>query len=292
MLSKTAAMPSPGIYWSNEYKTFSQLLNRFSERHNRAGAFQDFMEITIACLPPRWVDERGQNVGRFEEEYLQAIRGYSKKELGLAGDALGALFLLYDKFVTPCGGWADPLGDYLQMEIGSKKSKQWTGEFFTPPAICSLMSAIVAADPDKKREAIRNSSVLDPTCGSSRTLIDFDRTCGPGSFNFYVGSDLQRTCVLASVINFVMHGLRGVVIHADTLRVEAFGGYRIWAPETGIGVTKLTKEEAMKYIVSVKKAVKNPNDDTLDVLSKSATKTKEKQPQTIQMNGGEQLVLF
>lgn len=285
-------MPTPGVYWSEEYKSFAKLLHQFSERHNQAGAFQDFMQMVICCLPPRWVDEHGHNVGRYEAEYHETIKGYSKQELDHAGQALGALFVLYNKFITDCGGWADPLGDYLQMEVGSKKSKQWTGEFFTPPAICSLMSRIVAADPDKQREVIRNVSVLDPTCGSSRTLIDFDRTCGPGAFNFYVGCDLQRTCVLASVINFVMHGMRGVVIHADTLALRAFGGYRIWAPETGLGVTKLTDRQAMRYLLATKQTIEQKEGKETSVLAKSETKTRAISPQVVEMQSGEQLTLF
>jgi len=45
-----------------------------------------------------------------------------------------------------------------------------------------------------------------------------------------------------------MFGMKGVIIHMDALRMEIFKGYRIYLPETGLGVIQLTKQECHKYL--------------------------------------------
>jgi len=61
------------------------------------------------------------------------------------------------------------------------------------------------------------------------------------------------------VLNFVMYGLRGAVIHMDTISLKIFGGYRIWLPETGLMVQPLTSEQCKAYVFEQKKReVKEP----------------------------------
>jgi len=55
-----------------------------------------------------------------------------------------------------------------------------------------------------------------------------------------------------SVINYVMHGMKGVVIHMNALTLEIYGGYRIYLPETGLFVKPMTIEQCKYYLFSAK----------------------------------------
>src|SRR5690606_18678915 len=84
--------------------------------------------------------------------------------------------------------------------------------------------------------------------GSARTLIAFDRRHPQNRFkNFYVAQDLDSRCIKMSVLNMYMHGMKGLVMHMDTLRMEIFGGYRIYLPDTCMGIRPLTKDETIAY---------------------------------------------
>ncbi len=116
------------------------------------------------------------------------------------------------------------------------------GQFFTPVEVCQMMAQITAKDNS-------GETIADPTCGSSRCLIAHSRTKPNNRLNcFYYGMDLDSRCVNMSVLNFVMFGMKGVVIHMDTLANKIYGGYRIFLPETGLFVKPLTVNECAQYL--------------------------------------------
>ena len=61
--------------------------------------------------------------------------------------------------------------------------------------------------------------VSDPTCGSGRTLLAFHvRHLG----NYLVAEDIDRTCCLMTVCNFILHGVEGEVIWHNSLEPDSF----------------------------------------------------------------------
>lgn len=220
-------------------------------RYQGSGAFSDLVKMLVCECTPHWWEEDSEGVSRpkslYTEVYLDRIRGYEKDHIRKYYlPVKEALVAYYMEHVTPSGGWCDPLGNYLEEEVGSKKGKQWMGQFFTPEHICDFMSLLTIG---KDRIETKDSlNILDPACGSGRCLLSFDRSCPPSSFNFYVGMDLDPLVIDISALNFYFHGIRGGLIHANTLSMEVYGGYRVWAPETGIGIEHISKAQAQRYL--------------------------------------------
>ena len=92
-------------------------------------------------------------------------------------------------------------------------------------------------------------TVCDPACGSSRCLIAHSRVNPNNRLrSFYVGKDLDYTCVMMSVLNYFVHGMKGVVIHMNTLLMEIYRGYRIFLADTGMGIRPMSKHECIHFL--------------------------------------------
>lgn len=67
----------------------------------------------------------------------------------------------------------------------------------------------------------------DPACGSGRFLIAAHAKF-PG--NYCCGEDIDRTCALMTVCNFILHGVNGEVIWHDSLmptKERFYGAWRV-----------------------------------------------------------------
>lgn len=211
-------------------------------RHKSFGqTFNDWLEIILCAL----------TMGKMEERYLEIIAGYSSKEVQKTlPELFGLLQLVYLDKVKADGGWCDPLGDIFE-EIGSKKGKQMGGQFFTPKHICDLCTNLTIGGSSEEGipSPVQEGVFSDPTCGSGRMLISTARSSiGLNYKGFFIGQDIDRTCVMMSAINFFFHGMTGIVIHGDSLAMEIWGGWHI-RPLLGY-VTKLSADQARAVIIA------------------------------------------
>lgn len=117
-------------------------------------------------------------------------------------------------------GWYDIFGHIYEDLIAGKSRKSNSGQFFTPPTLCDLMRNISVADEDNPI----GKRINDPTCGSGRNLLSFHAQY-PG--NYHIGEDLDKTCCLMTVCNFIIHGINGEVIWHNTLAQDWKGGWRV-----------------------------------------------------------------
>jgi len=222
---------------AKEKKEFKGLYKKISDiayRHQISRVFDDFLKMAVCAFAQ----------GSMEDIYMKIAASYNAEELQLFGHALAEMVHEYDNGSDASGTWNDILGDVF-MEVNSSSQASASGQFFTPIEICNLMAQMVC---DKSAE-----TVCDPACGSSRNLIAHSRLEPNNRLHtFYYGSDLDERCVNMSVLNFIMFGLRGVVIHMDTLRMEIYKGYRIYLPELGSRVQLLTAAECRQFITSAK----------------------------------------
>ena len=115
-------------------------------------------------------------------------------------------------------GWFDALGCIYEDIIASKSRRSNSGQFFTPPDLCDLMTELTTTDSVDTQKVVG-----DPTCGSGRTLLSFNAK-HPG--RFFVAEDIDRTCVLMTVVNFLYHGIRAEVVWHDSLNIEPVWG--VW----------------------------------------------------------------
>jgi hypothetical protein len=215
-------------------KEFTKLFNQMAYRHDFMRAFDDFLTMAICAF----------SMGRMEPLYLDTIKGYSKDELNLFGNLLGSLIVEYENRSTNCGAWYDGLGDFF-MDNNSKFGQDARGQFFTPDHICDMMAKITNGD-----DGLSERKICDPACGSGRMLIAFDRISPKYRYeNFYVGGDVDLRCVKMCVLNMYLYGLKGAVVHMNSLSMEIWGGYRIFMPETGLGIRPLDKNQCLQYFL-------------------------------------------
>lgn len=206
--------------------------------------FDDFLTMAICCF----------SFGKMEDVYFQTIKGYTKEELIYFSHLIGALMTDYEKKSDSDGAWHDGLGDFF-MENNSNFGQDARGQFFTPEEICNMI-AKVSYQEDVKEE--RN--ILDPAAGSGRMLLAFDRLNPNFRYqNFYVAADIDSRCVKMCTLNFFLYGLKGAVIHMDSLKMDIWGGYRVFLTETGLGIRPLNSNECRGFILS------NPVEETAKV---------------------------
>lgn len=209
---------------------FANLLGKI-RGHNITRVFDDFLELSICAF----------SLGQMETQYLNIAKSYTAEDMQLFSQALGALIQEYESKSDNAGLWCDVLGTYFES-INSASQAQRTGQFFTPETICDLMAKLTEG-------GATEGDVCDPSSGSGRNLIAHCRLKAQNRMNyFYLAADLDRRCVNMSVLNFIMYGMKGAVIHMDSLSFKIFGGYRVFLPETGLILKPLSIEECKKYV--------------------------------------------
>lgn len=217
-----------------EFLGLTKVLQKISSRHQFANVFDDFMQMAICAFA----------MGRMEDVYLKIAEKYTAEELPIFGQALAEMINEYEEGMGNEGGWIDVLGKVFE-ETNSSFAASNSGQFFTPEQVCSLMAQLTGGT-DECNEGI---VVNDCCCGGGRNLIAHSRLHPKNRYNaFYIGQDLDERCVKMCVINYFMYGMKGIVIHMDTLRMKIFGGYRIYQADTLMGIKLLTINECYAYL--------------------------------------------
>ena len=125
--------------------------------------------------------------------------------------------LLMNAKVTGDKTWFDLFGIYYENYVAGKSRRDCKGQFFTPEHICNLMVLIQGT------AGQTGQTVSDPCCGSGRFLLSFHAN-NPG--NYLIAEDIDRTCCLMTVCNFIIHGAVGEVVHHDSLKPDSwFNGW-------------------------------------------------------------------
>lgn len=116
--------------------------------------------------------------------------------------------------------WFDVFGNIYEELIASKSRRSNSGQFFTPESLCDFMTEICQGE-----EKQTGKLISDCACGSGRTLLAHHvRNLG----NYYVAEDIDKTCAMMCVCNFLLHGVMGEVIWHNSLIPEQFyGAWRV-----------------------------------------------------------------
>lgn len=241
-------------------KNFQKAIENIARRYDTSQVFDDFLTMAVCAYA----------MGRMEKEYEEAAHRYNQEEKDLFGTALAAMIIDYQACSDTAGSWDDVLGNYYET-INSASHASRSGQFFTPKTVCDMMAMMVCGD-------AKAENINDPSCGSSRNLIAHCRLNSENRLNcFYTGNDLDRRCVKMSVLNFIMYGMKGVVIHMNTLSLEIFGGYRIYLPETGLGIQPLTVNQCNPYVFGTKNEREQNHTDQQPIIIKSPQSTEGQQ---------------
>jgi len=110
----------------------------------------------------------------------------------------------------------DYLGVFYEDVIQSKYKAGTNGQFFTPQCVSKLMANALMQN--------SGGTINDCTCGSGRLLLDAHSE-NPSAI--LIGQDLDPVACKMAVLNFYVSGVRGSIIHQNTLTMECFEAWRV-----------------------------------------------------------------
>ena len=143
----------------------------------------------------------------------QLNKRYNKEEIKKMQGLLCEFMLVHNReqqYNEGLFAWNDFLGEYYQVLAG-KYRKSALGQYFTPEPICDFMSKISGVE-STTDEII---TINDPACGSGRMLLA-GHCHAKGKCRVY-GEDLDEICVKMTVVNLLIHGVEGEVLHHNSL---------------------------------------------------------------------------
>lgn len=103
-------------------------------------------------------------------------------------------------------------------------SSHYIGQYFTPAPVAEMMAQMNWKDmPDQESYKIN-----DPACGAGIGLISVAKaqTFKQNNVSFFVGQDIDLTCCRMTALNLMFFNLEGLIIHCNSLSLEAWGAWR------------------------------------------------------------------
>lgn len=185
------------------------------------GDCMDLFAITLAntSILPLSKEEPFKSVyTEREKEYMRIINNYDKKEQKLFPQMFALLVEELEHRPNQ-----DLLGSlFMELEISNKHA----GQFFTPYSVCEAMANVLIERKQLGKTVHKQgyTSIYDATCGAGATLISASELCKSmfHKYNYqnhvyFVGQDIDITCVHMCYIQLALHNLAGYVIHGNTL---------------------------------------------------------------------------
>lgn len=252
------------IHLPAEFKDFSEKFEALAYGQDDSRVFDDMLAYIIDLFS---FDNPWEPHGRYKDPEIR------KRFFELFQE----IVLLMNKKVRDDGEWYDPFGNLYETQIASHGRRANAGQFFTPEESCDIMGRIIGADQDLIGKRM---NVSDPACGSGRNLIAFHARY-PG--NYCCGEDIDRTCALMTVCNFILHGVNGEVIWHDSLmptKERFYGAWRVRPRPDLLGIPEVSKmewEDTLCYAVWESRRIKA---DTAKTSESPAAEA----PQIVQLN--------
>ena len=194
----------------SQKETFASLMQSFTYRYDLRPVFDDFLTMSLCAF--------SQNIATgksFDEDlYMATIERYAKDDVRhLFPQMLACLTLEMEERMDSSSG-NDVLGEFYELNFCRKNS----GQFFTPAHVCDMMAHCACGTDAEREEPLR---ILDPSCGSGRTLLAGAKVLGWR--HSYYGIDIDHTCVKMTAINLFLNGIfHGEIMCADALAPDDF----------------------------------------------------------------------
>lgn len=177
-------------------KLFTSHFDILALRHSYYNTFENFLDCVINgfCF-------------NYDDGTMERIRStYSEKERFAFSEMLLIWVKIMDINISSDNDFFDWFGYYYEKNAMSKK--HGFAQFFTPESICKFMAMLVIGIDQS------NYKFYEPTCGSGRLNL------AAHSINhkmFHVANDLDYTCAKMTALNFMVHGIKGIVTCDDGL---------------------------------------------------------------------------
>lgn len=191
---------------------FTKLFDEISIGKNRQDIYVEWLDYMIDINLLSLTDQHLDFEGR-EKDYYKLFGVWAK----IVGDKICKPD---NSIESGLEGWYDYLGTFYQSNIQSDSTKSNTGAFYTPANVCQAM-AEMTLELDKD---YTNKLINDSCCGSGRFILA-THSIAPNAI--YIGMDLDLIAVKQTVLNMYIHGIRGSVLHMNSLSGEFFTGWKV-----------------------------------------------------------------
>lgn len=182
--------------------------------------YNDFLMFAAICISNS-VDFFNRNYR--EKQFLEVEKRYTKEEMKIFGELLGALTVALE---TP----GDILGELLmELDLGSKLN----GQFFTPYHLCKVTAKLLV-DKNKISQEIEEkgyTTLNEPSVGGGAMVIAFAESMKEEGFNpqkqlVVTCNDLDIKSVYATYIQLSLLGIPAIVHHMNTLSLEKYSTWK------------------------------------------------------------------
>ena len=183
---------------------FEKIFEKLARAHDPMNLFSEFLDycidINLFTLKSQGLDFKGR-----EKQYMEMF----KEWILITNETLEKEDSI---------GWYDYLGEFYEAVIQSKFKAGSMGQFFTPSNVCEATAEMTMMG--KPSDGMIN----DCCCGSGRLLLA-GHNHDPNAI--VIGQDLDSVSVKMAALNFYIHGVRGSVLHMNSISNEFFGGYKV-----------------------------------------------------------------
>ena len=114
--------------------------------------------------------------------------------------------------------YSDMLGEFYEELVLSHGKSKSIGQFYTPSDVTNLVTQLTLNE-------VSEGVVNDCACGSARMLMSA-HVQSKGNL-ICVGQDLDEVSCKMAVLNFWSHGVRGSIIHQNTLTLDYYQAWRV-----------------------------------------------------------------
>lgn len=191
---------------------FEKIFDKLTREHDPNKIFNEFLDYCIDINLFTTINQNLDFNGR-EKDYFEMFTEWIK----ITDNALNN----QTNNGNPSNyGWYDYLGIFYENVVQTKYKAGVRGQFFTPPHVCNLMTEMVINEDTD----YTGKFVNDSCCGSGRFLLA-GHTLINGAI--MIGSDLDEVACKMSVLNFYIHGVRGSILHQNSLTLETFKCWKV-----------------------------------------------------------------
>lgn len=191
---------------------FEKIFDKLTNQYDPNTIFNEFLDYCIDINLFTTINQNLDFQGR-EKYYFEMFTEWIK----ITNDALNNPS---NNINSSKNGWYDYLGIFYENIVQTKYKAGARGQFFTPADVCQVITELII---DSEKD-YSNKFVNDCCCGSGRFLLA-GHTLMPN--NIMIGSDLDEVACKMSVLNFYSHGVRGSILHQNTLTGEFSRAWRV-----------------------------------------------------------------
>lgn len=177
-------------------REFIKTFDKLAYKYGHFQVFENFLDCAINGFCFNYAPETMENIRK----------RYTQDERYIFGELIKLWILICDKKIKTDSCWHDFFGNFYEENALSKKNG--FAQFFTPEDICNFMVKIV--DP------VERETMAEPACGSGRFNL---AAHAHNPKIFHHGNDLDFTCVKMAALNFMIHGIKGIVTCDDALSI-------------------------------------------------------------------------